>query len=160
MDLMDMSNEIQETLGRSYNVPDDIDEDDLMGGRLLEILHWCPSTNKLLCFSYFLLCFIDALCRARCSGIRHGIWESGGSILSTVWTWCGGRAQLAASSFWAYRSPNRKNQCSGKLLNSPLRVMQSCHVLGHAWIEGKYLKGNKVKWMKWKQIETHLKKLR
>lgn len=35
MDLMDMSNEIQESLGRSYNVPDDIDEDDLMGGRLL-----------------------------------------------------------------------------------------------------------------------------
>ncbi|KAH9611424.1 hypothetical protein KSS87_009823 [Heliosperma pusillum] len=31
MDLMDMSSEIQETLGRSYNVPDDIDEDDLMG---------------------------------------------------------------------------------------------------------------------------------
>ncbi|CAO2833051.1 unnamed protein product [Amaranthus hypochondriacus] len=31
MDLMDTSNEIQETLGRSYNVPDDIDEDDLMG---------------------------------------------------------------------------------------------------------------------------------
>ncbi|KNA12701.1 hypothetical protein SOVF_123570 [Spinacia oleracea] len=31
MDLMDMSNEIQETLGRSYSVPDDIDEDDLMG---------------------------------------------------------------------------------------------------------------------------------
>lgn len=45
MDLMDMSNEIQETLGRSYNVPDDIDEDDLMGGRLLEILHSCPYTN-------------------------------------------------------------------------------------------------------------------
>lgn len=31
MDLMDMSTEIQETLGRSYAVPDDIDEDDLMG---------------------------------------------------------------------------------------------------------------------------------
>ncbi|KAK3407959.1 vacuolar protein sorting-associated protein 60.2 isoform X1 [Eucalyptus grandis] len=30
MDLMDVSNEIQETLGRSYNVPDDIDEDDLL----------------------------------------------------------------------------------------------------------------------------------
>lgn len=30
-DLVDMSNEIQETLGRSYNVPDDIDEEDLMG---------------------------------------------------------------------------------------------------------------------------------
>ncbi|KAJ1704330.1 hypothetical protein LUZ63_004109 [Rhynchospora breviuscula] len=31
MDLMDVSNEIQESLGRSYNIPDDIDEDDLMG---------------------------------------------------------------------------------------------------------------------------------
>ncbi|KAL6494325.1 hypothetical protein OROGR_031125 [Orobanche gracilis] len=31
IDLMDVSNEIQESLGRSYNVPDDIDEDDLMG---------------------------------------------------------------------------------------------------------------------------------
>ncbi|CAN6445490.1 unnamed protein product [Victoria cruziana] len=31
MDLMDVSTEIQETLGRSYNVPDDIDEEELMG---------------------------------------------------------------------------------------------------------------------------------
>ncbi|KAK1263327.1 hypothetical protein QJS04_geneDACA008601 [Acorus gramineus] len=31
MDLMDVSNEIQETLGRSYNVPDDIDDEELMG---------------------------------------------------------------------------------------------------------------------------------
>ncbi|KAJ0985028.1 hypothetical protein J5N97_003384 [Dioscorea zingiberensis] len=31
MDLMDVSAEIQESLGRSYNVPDDIDEEDLMG---------------------------------------------------------------------------------------------------------------------------------
>ncbi|KAL8159672.1 hypothetical protein V2J09_001209 [Rumex salicifolius] len=31
MDLMDTSHEIQETLGRSYNVPDDIDEDELLG---------------------------------------------------------------------------------------------------------------------------------
>jgi len=30
-DLMDYSNEIQETLGRNYNVPDDIDEDELLG---------------------------------------------------------------------------------------------------------------------------------
>lgn len=37
MDLMDMSNEIQETLGRSYNVPDDIDEDDLMELDALEL---------------------------------------------------------------------------------------------------------------------------
>ncbi|XP_020253569.1 charged multivesicular body protein 5-like isoform X1 [Asparagus officinalis] len=34
MDLMDVSSEIQESLGRSYNIPDDIDEDDLMGGKL------------------------------------------------------------------------------------------------------------------------------
>ncbi|KAL9265837.1 Vacuolar protein sorting-associated protein 60.1-like protein [Drosera capensis] len=31
IDLMDMSTEIQETLGQSYNVPDDLDEDELMG---------------------------------------------------------------------------------------------------------------------------------
>lgn len=33
MDLVDVSSEIQESLGRSYNVPDDIDEDELMGGK-------------------------------------------------------------------------------------------------------------------------------
>ena len=32
MDLMDTSNEIQESLGRSYNVPDYIDEEELLGG--------------------------------------------------------------------------------------------------------------------------------
>ena len=32
MDLMDVSNEIKETLGRSYNIPDDIDEEELMRG--------------------------------------------------------------------------------------------------------------------------------
>ncbi|KAL7584613.1 vacuolar protein sorting-associated protein 60.2 [Lactuca sativa] len=31
MELMDVSNEIHESLGRSYSVPDDIDEEDLMG---------------------------------------------------------------------------------------------------------------------------------
>lgn len=31
MDLMDVSHEIQESLGRSYSIPDDIDEEDLMG---------------------------------------------------------------------------------------------------------------------------------
>ncbi|PKA51690.1 Vacuolar protein sorting-associated protein 32 like 2 [Apostasia shenzhenica] len=31
MDMMDISNEIQESLGRSYNVPEDIDEEELMG---------------------------------------------------------------------------------------------------------------------------------
>ncbi|KDP45147.1 hypothetical protein JCGZ_17479 [Jatropha curcas] len=36
MDLMDVSNEIQETLGRSYNVPDDIDEEELMGDMGME----------------------------------------------------------------------------------------------------------------------------
>ncbi|CAM6098626.1 unnamed protein product [Calypogeia fissa] len=31
LDLVDYSNEIQESLGRSYSVPDDIDEDELLG---------------------------------------------------------------------------------------------------------------------------------
>ncbi|KAH6802964.1 SNF7 family protein [Perilla frutescens var. frutescens] len=31
MDLMDVSSEIQDSLGRRYNLPDDIDEDDLLG---------------------------------------------------------------------------------------------------------------------------------
>ncbi|KAJ7554850.1 hypothetical protein O6H91_05G012200 [Diphasiastrum complanatum] len=31
MDLVDYSSEIQESLGRSYNVPDDLDEEELMG---------------------------------------------------------------------------------------------------------------------------------
>jgi len=35
MDLMDVSSEIQESLGRSYNIPDGLDEDDLMGGKVL-----------------------------------------------------------------------------------------------------------------------------
>lgn len=35
-----MSNEIQESLGRSYNVPDDIDEDDLMGGKIYTNSTW------------------------------------------------------------------------------------------------------------------------
>lgn len=34
-DLMEQANEVQETLGRSYNLPDDIDEDDLEAGKLL-----------------------------------------------------------------------------------------------------------------------------
>ena len=34
MDLVDYSSEIQETLGRSYSVPDDLDEEELMGGKL------------------------------------------------------------------------------------------------------------------------------
>lgn len=34
IDMMDISTEIQESLGRSYNVPDDIDEEELMGGMI------------------------------------------------------------------------------------------------------------------------------
>jgi hypothetical protein len=41
-DLMDVSNEIQETLGRSYNIPDDVDEEELMGGMeiLIDLAIW------------------------------------------------------------------------------------------------------------------------
>lgn len=34
LNLMDVSNEIQESLGRSYNVPDDVDEDELLCGKI------------------------------------------------------------------------------------------------------------------------------
>lgn len=39
MDLMDVSTEIQESLGRSYNIPDYIDEEELMGGMMKATLH-------------------------------------------------------------------------------------------------------------------------
>jgi charged multivesicular body protein 5 len=39
-DLMDVSNEIQETLGRSYNIPDDVDEEELMGGMDTIVSSW------------------------------------------------------------------------------------------------------------------------
>jgi charged multivesicular body protein 5 len=32
-DLMEQANEVQETLGRSYNLPDDVDVDDLEAGK-------------------------------------------------------------------------------------------------------------------------------
>lgn len=38
LDLMDVSSEIQESLGRSYNLPDDIDEDELLGGKIFLLL--------------------------------------------------------------------------------------------------------------------------
>ena len=31
-DLMEMANEVQETMGRTYGLPDDLDEDDLEAG--------------------------------------------------------------------------------------------------------------------------------
>jgi len=36
-DLLDQANEIQEALGRSYNLPEDIDEADLEAGKYLYI---------------------------------------------------------------------------------------------------------------------------
>ena len=41
MDLVDYSSEIQETLGRSYSVPDDLDEEELMGVKLFSFLFCC-----------------------------------------------------------------------------------------------------------------------
>lgn len=58
---MDVSNEIQESLGRSYSVPDDVDEDELLCGKiefelplLIEInsifvLWWRVLINMILC---------------------------------------------------------------------------------------------------------------
>lgn len=46
-DLMEQANEVQETLGRSYNLPDDIDEDDLEAGKLnREKIFWMRYWQK------------------------------------------------------------------------------------------------------------------
>lgn len=54
MDLMDVSNEIQETLGRSYNVPDDIDEEELMGGTVQSYLQ-SDFSWKIICKCFIFL---------------------------------------------------------------------------------------------------------
>lgn len=38
-DLLEQSNEIQEVMGRSYGVPDDLDEDDLQAGKSYYFFH-------------------------------------------------------------------------------------------------------------------------
>ena len=60
-----MSNEIQESLGRNYNVPDDIDEEDLMGGEFICCIQnyvekkiclvWLLELEQFDCPSCFLL---------------------------------------------------------------------------------------------------------
>lgn len=42
-DLLEQANEIQETLGRSYAVPDEIDEADLQAGEPLLPLNYSPN---------------------------------------------------------------------------------------------------------------------
>ncbi|KAK6933588.1 Snf7 family [Dillenia turbinata] len=65
MDLMDVSNEIQESLGRSYSVPDDIDEEELVGEsnilvamqmRVVVVFIWCSEKINVW-DSVFLWCF-------------------------------------------------------------------------------------------------------
>lgn len=36
-DLIEQANEVQESLGRSYGVPDEVDEDELQAGRFFSI---------------------------------------------------------------------------------------------------------------------------
>lgn len=45
-DLMEQADEIQEVMGRSYGVPDDIDEDDLQAGNRIYFL---DSNNRIGC---------------------------------------------------------------------------------------------------------------
>lgn len=55
MDMMDISNEIQDSLGRSYSVPDDIDEDELLGGK-----HTCYFCFfRMIDFHDFMLFLMD-----------------------------------------------------------------------------------------------------
>jgi hypothetical protein len=47
-DLIDQANEIQETLGRTYGVPDEVDEADLEAGKpipISSVAHLAPSDN-------------------------------------------------------------------------------------------------------------------
>lgn len=50
MNLMEVSNEIQVTLGRSYNIHDDIDEEDLMGGKqeIFTAWTWVPHQRYVI----------------------------------------------------------------------------------------------------------------
>lgn len=56
IDLMEVSNEIQESLGRNYNVPDDIDEEDLMGGKC-ETYHYTLATLLSSIFSFVFMIY-------------------------------------------------------------------------------------------------------
>lgn len=68
MDLMDVSSEIQETLGRSYNVPDDIDDEELMGGKFLLVCFGVLSVLYSFSEIHFVaLCFLS-LTLFKCDG--------------------------------------------------------------------------------------------
>jgi charged multivesicular body protein 5 len=47
-DLMEMANEVQETMGRSYGLPDDLDEDDLEAGLVILILELDALQDEVL----------------------------------------------------------------------------------------------------------------
>ena len=57
-DLLEQANEIQETLGRSYGVPDEIDEADLEAGMFFKALFLCVCSRSQKKLSYIEL---DAL---------------------------------------------------------------------------------------------------
>lgn len=59
-DLIDQANEIQESLGRSYGVPDEIDESDLQAGpSLLSLSVFHPTKNPLGLNLYFLFIHLE-----------------------------------------------------------------------------------------------------
>lgn len=41
-DMLEMAGEVQDVLGRSYGLPEDVDEDDLEAGGLLFTVHKSP----------------------------------------------------------------------------------------------------------------------
>lgn len=57
-DLLEQANEIQESLGRSYAVPDEIDEADLEAGEF--------------CSKFAILVFINHIFRIGCTWFRRG----------------------------------------------------------------------------------------
>ena len=51
--MLELAGEVQETLGRAYGLPDDVDEDDLEAG---ELCHW------MLCRSLIYNDYVNAAC--------------------------------------------------------------------------------------------------
>ena len=52
-DMLELANEVQDTLGRAYGLPEDVDEDDLEAGMMRCIYHQYHS-DLTLCHTVFM----------------------------------------------------------------------------------------------------------
>ena len=57
-DMLELANEVQETLGRAYGLPEDVDEDDLEAGiTWLSIIYYAPVFMLLMELAGLILSF-------------------------------------------------------------------------------------------------------